>query len=295
MFRYLRLKAQPPKVVPDLGKLSGEWLARGAGVPITLRQINGLPENAKRRAYRGLLPPSLLTRFGIHPITWQGADGSEPVVLGAEPDSGLVRISARTAEGDGGEFLYLELQDTSLNGVNLNFLVLSDPCAPYFGIDYTDDGRPTLYGSVHRNLSAEKRAMDAGLAPAQARKGLGVSRLVLQQLEVFLAVCGHSAYFLEPLTYASAWLFERRGFAYVRGHKLMDDIHREFQPEGRLYMALDGSTPFRQRDLGNSVRGRSWAIHDGILEAVGERWDSLRMVKQVGRHAGVETYPDAVY
>ena len=46
--------------------------------------------------------------------------------------------------------------------------------------------------------------------------------------------------------FASAWVFERRGFAYVRGHKLMDDVHKEFQPSGRLHQALDGSTPFRQ-------------------------------------------------
>ena len=48
---------------------------------------------------------------------------------------------------------------------------------------------------------------------------------------------GHQAIFLEPLTYASAWIFEHYGFAYVRGHKLMDDIHLGFQPGGKLYEA----------------------------------------------------------
>jgi len=100
---------------------------------------------------------------------------------------------------------------------------------------------------------------------------------------------------MDPLTYASAWIFERRGCAYVRGHKLMDDIHREFQPGGLLYQALTGESPFRQPDQWNSVRGRAWAIHDGILEVIDARWDNLRMIKQVGKHAGVETFPDAVY
>jgi len=58
---------------------------------------------------------------------------------------------------------------------------------------------------------------------------------------------------------------------------------------------LDGSTPFRKPDQWCTVRGRAWAIHDGILEAVGFHWDGLRMIKQVGRHAGVETFPQAVY
>jgi hypothetical protein len=106
---------------------------------------------------------------------------------------------------------------------------------------------------------------------------------------------GHRAYFLEPLTYASAWVFERRGFAYVRGHKLMDDIHREFQPGGKLYECLDDGSAFRKRDQAHTVRGRAWAIHDGILDALDLRWDKIRMVKQIGRHAGVETFPQAVY
>lgn len=295
MFRYLRVKKKPDKVLSDLGTLSGEWLRQSAGVPIALRQINGLPENARRRAYRGLLPPILLARFGINPITWQGSDGEEKVVLRAEPDLGQVRLSVRVAEGLDHEFLYLELQDTSLYGINLNFLQLSDPDGPYFRTDYDEKGRSTLFGTVNRNLPAEELALEAGLAPAQVRKGLGASTLILHQLDAFLATCGHSAYFLEPLTYASAWVFERRGFAYVRGHRLMDEIQKAFQPGGQLYQALDGSTPFRQPGQWKSVRGRAWAIHDGILEAVGATWDGLRMVKQVGRHAGVQTFPDAVY
>jgi hypothetical protein len=106
---------------------------------------------------------------------------------------------------------------------------------------------------------------------------------------------GHRAYFLEPLTYASAWIFERRGFAYVRGHKLMDDIHREFQPGGKLHQSLNDESPFRKRGQAHTVRGRAWAIHDGILEALDARWDNIRMVKQIGRHAGVETFPQATY
>ncbi len=75
----------------------------------------------------------------------------------------------------------------------------------------------------------------------------------------------------------------------------MDEIHEEFQPEGRLYQKLDEGTPFRMQDQWNSVRGRAWAIHDGILEVLNTRWDGLRMIKQVGRHAGANTFPSGDY
>jgi hypothetical protein len=206
-----------------------------------------------------------------------------------------VGLSVRKPGNPADEFLTLELHDNALNGIDLNFLLLQDPDAPRFATDRDEDGKPTLFGTARRNLAAEEEAKAAGLAPAQVRRGLGASRPVLQHVEAFLVTSGHAAFFLEPLTYASAWLFERRGFAYVRGHKLMDDIHREFDPGGRLHEALDGSSPFRQPDQWRTVRGRAWAIHDGILETIDANWNSLRMIKRVGHHAGVETFPNANY
>jgi hypothetical protein len=118
---------------------------------------------------------------------------------------------------------------------------------------------------------------------------------VFHQVETFLIALGHRSFALEPMTYVSAWVFERRGFAYMTGHQLMKTIHEEFQPGGRLHAALDGSTPFRQPDQWETVRGRAWAIHDGILEVIDKRWDGLRMMKRLGRHSGVNTFPDAIY
>ena len=98
----------------------------------------------------------------------------------------------------------------------------------------------------------------------------------------------HHAFFLEPLSYVSAWIFEKRGFAYTKGHQLMDIIHKEFQPGGELNKALDGSTPFRQPDQWQTVRGRAWAIHDGIL---GEPFTEVTMYKRIGKPAEVNTAP----
>jgi acetoin utilization protein AcuC len=295
MFRSLRVKQQPVKIVADSPSISAEQLSRDAAIPITLRQINSLPENAKRRIYRPLLPPSLLMQFGIDPINWKGPNGDQHIRLKAGPEKNGLSIAARKASGDPDDILFLELADNAMNGIDLNLIVINDPESPRFCTDQDEQGQPTLFGTARRNLDEEERAMQAGLAPAQTRRSLRASRLVFEHLETFLATLGHRAYFLEPLTYASAWVFEQRGFAYVRGHKLMDDIHAEFQPGGRLHGALDGSTPFRQPDQWRTVRGRAWAIQDGILEVIDARWDGLRMVKQVGRQAGVETFPEASY
>jgi acetoin utilization protein AcuC len=295
MFRSLRLKREPEKSRVEPGSLSGESLAQDGAFPITIYQINRLPENTKRRLYRALIPPNLLARFGIDPITWKGAEKHGLVELQAEPETGVVKIGARKEAQDPDEFFLLELSDNAFNSLDLSLLLLNDPDTPRFRTDFDEDGHPTLFGTARRNLDQEEQALRAGLAPGQTRSSLGASRLVLDHLEIFLMTLGHRSYFLEPLTYASAWIFERRGFAYVRGHRLMDEIHQEFQPGGRLHAALDGSTPFRQPEAWCTVRGRAWAIQDGILEALDTRWNGLRMVKQIGRSAGVETFPEAAY
>jgi len=295
MLSYFRVKRQPEKVVPDLGAISASLLADDAQLPFTIRQLNNLPETVKRRVYRGLIPPSLLTRFGIDPIHWTGANKVPLVFLKAETNSEKVLITAQSSIDPKDEFFAIELADNSLNGIELNLIVMNDPTAPRFAIDHTEDGQPTMFGTLKRNLHAEEQAKEAGLAPGQVRAGLGGSRLIFEQLDTFLATLGHRAYFLEPLTYASAWVFERRGFAYVRGHKLMDDIQRGFQPGGALYQCLDDKSAFRKQDQAHTVRGRAWAIHDGILNVLDVRWDNIRMVKQIGRQAGVETFPQAIY
>lgn len=292
---FFRRKNQPEPIVPNLGSITLSLLEGDPSTPFTIKQINDLPENIKKRVYRNLIPPSLLTRFSINPITWLGVGKIPLVFLEAETGSEKVYISVRTSPSPTDEFFALELADNSLNGIELNLLLLSDPDSARFDTDIDEQGNPTMFGTVKRNLSEEKRAKEAGLAPGQIRHSLSASKLVLDQLDTFLATIGQQAYFLEPLSYVSAWVFEKRGFAYVRGHKLMDDIHKEFQQDGKLFNALNNSTPFREKDQFNSVRGRAWAIHDGVLEVLDTNWDKIRMVKQVGKLATVNTFPNAEY
>jgi hypothetical protein len=121
---------------------------------------------------------------------------------------------------------------------------------------------------------------------------LRLSRTQIPIFETFVQGLSHDYYLLEPLAYHNAIVFERLGFNYVQGLRKMRWIHDEFQPGGTLRKSLDGSTPFRQADAWRTIRGRSWAIHDGIL---GEVWHGIRMYKKVGRHSGVETFPGASY
>ena len=73
------------------------------------------------------------------------------------------------------------------------------------------------------------------------------------------------------------------------GKRLMESIHAGFQPGGDLHAQLDGSNPFRKPEAADSIRKRSWAIHDGLL---GEPFTNVTMYKGVGKSAGISTTKD---
>ena len=101
--------------------------------------------------------------------------------------------------------------------------------------------------------------------------------------------------YCEALTYHNAIVYERHGFAYRfhTWHNEMVSIDGEFRaPHGIYYRKLNGSTPFRQPGMERTIRGRSWAIHDGIM---GRAWIKPGMIKELGVHTGVNTFPDGTY
>jgi hypothetical protein len=80
----------------------------------------------------------------------------------------------------------------------------------------------------------------------------------------------------------------------------MKRIHELFQPGGELYEKLDNSNPFRRPEFAQSVRGRSWAIHDGILDdlsddILGEGWVSPVMYRMVEKPRPMITFPEPEY
>ncbi|GAB4526230.1 MAG: hypothetical protein Kow0063_00230 [Anaerolineae bacterium] len=265
------------------------------GVPIrSIRQINALPEKQKSDIYRRLIPEDLLAQFGIDPVTWLNADGVKMVDIEATPGTSFLRIRVFPAPDFPDPLFQLELGDTGNHQLEILLVIINDPCSERFDVDRDWAGEPTKFGLRRRNLQEEERAMRAGLAPGQVRRGLRQMSRQQRLVEDFAAGLGHEAYLANPLGYHNAIFLEWQGFGYIRGRRKMEWIHREFQPGGELFQKLDGSTPFRHPDMANTVRGRSWAIHDGIL---GEPWPALEvsMFKRVGHHAGQCTFPDAAY
>lgn len=258
----------------------------------SIRQVNQLSEAAKEGIYRQLLPDTLLEQYGIDPRSLCDARGERLVTFTFPAGSRLVEIDVRPEAGFRDPLLYLELTDTRLNQIEVLLFVVNDPASQRFHTDRDWRGERTMFGTLRRNIAEEIRAMKAGLAPGQVRRGLRTSRTLVPLFEEFVRRLSHEYYLIEPLAYHNAILFERLGFNYVQGFRKMEWIHSAFQPGGRLYQALDGSTPFRQLDAWRTVRGRSWAVHDGIL---GEPWHGIRMYKRVGHHVGVDTFPDGPY
>ena len=265
------------------------------GVPMrSIRQINALPDEQKASIYQLLIPGDLLRQFGIDPYTWTNTQGVKLVNLEAAQGTGFLRIRVLPFPDFPDPLVQLELGDTGNHQLEVLLVIINDPASERFDVDWDWAGEPTKFGLMRRNLAEEVRAMQAGLAPGQVRRGLRQMRHQQQLVEDFAAGLGHDTYLANPLGYHNAIYLEWQGFQYIRGRRRMEWIHREFQPGGQFIAKLDGSTPFRQAIMANNVRGRSWAIHDGIL---GEPWPALevRMFKRVGQHAGICTFPDAVY
>jgi len=258
----------------------------------SLRQVNELPNPTKEKIYRHLLPNQLLEDFGIDPETLCDAQGNRLVTFTCPHGSGIVEVDARSEVGFPDPILYVELSDTRLNQIEVILFVVSDPGGERFETDRDWRGERTMFGTFRRNIPEEIRAMEAGLAPGQVRQGLRLSRTLLPIFERFVIRLGHDYYLMEPLAYHNAILFERLGCNYVQGLRKMQWIDLAFQPGGIFHERLDGSTPFRHPDAWRTVRGRSWAIHDGVM---GEPWHGIKMYKRVGKRAGIDTFPGGAY
>jgi hypothetical protein len=252
--------------------------------PYTIGGINLLPDDEKRRIYCDLIPDELLQRFGID-RSFADAQGRPLVRAKWAPGNPSVELSLFHQADFPDPILYGHLTDTLTGQVHVLLYILNDPASERFDVDRQPDGRPTRFGTLTRNLEAERASLEAGLSPGQVRRGLRLLTPAIQSFEGFVQELGHDTYFVEPLYYHNAVIFERYGFAYQQGRKLMERIHAGFLDGGELLARLDGST-FRRKEASNSIRLRSWAIHDGIL---GEPYTNVTMYKRVGRHAGVST------
>ena len=259
------------------------------GLPLgTLGDINGLPQREKERIYTRLLPERIFADFAIDRETFCGADGERKVVFRCPEGLGLLRIEVRLHPQDRDCLFFCELADTPFRQMELSFCLVNDPRAPRFDIDVDPAGRDNCFGTLRRNKPEELRAMAAGLSPNQVRRGLKLFSPFFHRLEGFVAALGMDTIVAEPLSYNNAIRYEKYGFDYLTGKQLMLWINREFAPGGELFRRLDNSSPFRRAGMELTVRGRSWAIHDGILQ---RPWDGVKIYKTLGVDAGIDTFP----
>ena len=74
------------------------------------------------------------------------------------------------------------------------------------------------------DLEAERASLQAGLSPGQVRRGFRLARPATTAFEQFVSSLGHELYFIEPLYYHNAIIFERYGFTYQMGKRRMEQI-----------------------------------------------------------------------
>jgi len=170
--------------------------------------------------------------------------------------------------------------------------MITDPHSERFDVDRDWKGEPTKFGLMLRNLKEEERAMKAGLAPGQVRRGLRQMSRQRQLVEEFAAGLGHEMYLANPwdTTTLSSWS-GRDSTISAAGAKWSGFI----ASFSRVASSSKSSTD--PLPLGSP----RWRIRCG--DAVGPfmmvSWDrpwsdlEVRMFKRVGYHAGICTFLDA--
>lgn len=263
----------------------------------SIARLNNLPREERNRIYLQLIPREIFDRFHIDPMTLRNPYGERVITGIFPPDENFGCIEVRHRSGDQDCIFSCQVSLSAfMQSLHLDFIIINDPFSERFNIDMDEDGKDTMFGVLSRNISEEIRAMKAGLAPGMVRKGLRLIGDFLVCLDTFLDSLGLKTITINAFFYHNAIQWENYGFTYFRGLKVMEKIHQEFQEHGRLAQKMDNSTPFRQKGMEQTIRGRSWAIHDGVYrEAFGEEWESPIMYKTLGKAYRENTFPGQIY
>ena len=275
-----------------MNSISEEVLRRLGPEITSLQGINGLPPEIKESIYASLVPSDLFTAYGADPLSLSDRDGNKAFKFVYPPDKGIVKIEFRRSIHENDPIVFIQLSDTIYGQVSFEWAIINDPDSERFNIHKTDNSQFLPPGSEFRNLSEEARAMEAGLAPGQVRRGLHKFHEITDLIESLLSRLHIHLILGSPYAYHNAIDLERIGYFYTSGREMMLEIDRKFQPGGNLFMKLDGSTPFRRPGMDRTIRGRSWAIHDGIMD---RSWICPTMTKIVGRRFKNFTLHDAIY
>ena len=263
----------------------------------SIAKLNRLPKEERNAIYLRLVPETLFEMFQIDRQTLTNQHGERVVTGIFPPEENFACIEVKYRAQDRDCIFSCQVSmEAFMQSLYLDFLMINDPFSERFNIDVDECGKDTLLGTRSRNIPEEIRAMEAGLAPGMVRHGLRLVKEFVKSLEAFMTPLELKTTTMGAFFYHNALSWEKHGFTYFKGGKMMERIHREFQPAGLLYRKLDDSTPFRRKGMEKTVRGRSWAIYDGIFaEAFDEEWESPKMYKMLGKDSGVNTFPGQIY
>src|SRR5262249_43359883 len=165
--------------------------AHGAALELgSLQELNGLPAPLREGLYGRLIPAEVCARFGVDPRTGFNGAGHRLLRIFAPPEQSWARVELRASRDDRDPIVLVDGEVGPFGVPELSFVQITDPDSPRFGIDRDDDGQDTLFGTVGRNLSEERRAAAAGLAPGQVRPGLRLLGRVLDAMEDFCRLFG---------------------------------------------------------------------------------------------------------
>ena len=253
----------------------------------SIAAINKLSDEDKRNIYLRLVPPEIMQQFSLK-AGLRGPKGENLYVVNGPNGTNFVELALYHQPDFPDPIVYGHMADTVNGQLRVLLYVMNDPASPRFNVDIMPDGRPSQFGIEIRNLEAEAASLAAGRAPGQVRKGLRRLTAARDVFENFVRSLGHDRYFIEPLYYHNAIIFERYGFTYQSGRQLMERIHKDFGRQGQLRAKLDGSTPFRSTQAAESLRLRSWAIHDGVL---GAPFSGVTMYRVIGKPANENSAP----
>ncbi len=270
----------------------------------SLADINALDTDEKESIYRNLIPRRLFSLLSTAPpdMILSGV-GCHATIIAPEGMS-LARIEVRLRPEDRRTIFFLDIAETHFHQMELSFCIINDPFAPRFNVDVDVNGIDNCFATLGRNIPEEIRAMNAGLYPNQTSRGLRMFGEFFHTFERFVDSMDMEMITAEPLTYDNAVRYEKYGFDYLSGRRMMMEIDREFRPGGILFRKLDGSSPFRQPGMDRTVHGRSWAIHDGILDEpwdelaintiLDEPWEDIKIYRMIGQPVSVRTFTETI-
>jgi hypothetical protein len=199
--------------------------------PTSIREINDLSKDEKINIYKTLIPMWIFHEFGIDSDTFM-KNNHRLITFRFPSGSRAIEITVKNDIDDIDPVFYLNMADTFNNQLLVLLVQVNDPNAPRFNTDIDEHGNLTNFGTTSRNIPVEVAAMEHGLAPGQIRAGLRSFRKSIPIFEEFIKRMGLDIFFIEPLAYHNAIVFERYGFNYLRGLSEMERINQKFQING---------------------------------------------------------------